>query len=140
VDDGIVVVGTSGGTSVVIRDVHLDHDGFGSFTVELHGAGLDVANGVITYDGRGNLDSYFADLAEAWRGWNGVMRWDSIENDLTIETSRVGGQNLMRFTTRCGHPPVWWATLELLLEPGEQASRVASDLRLLFDQARRVST
>lgn len=132
-----VVIGTRGGTCVVIGDVGLDRDGFGSFSLELHAPGLDVVTGVITDDSRGNLDSYFIGLADAWRGWTGILRWDSVENDLTVEASRVGGRNVLTFTARRGHPPVWWATLELEVEPGEEASALASDLRLSFERARR---
>lgn len=133
-----VRIGSPNQSQVVLRNVGLDDDGFGSFVVELHAAGLDVASGVMTHDGSGgSLDAYFRDLADSWRGWSGVKRWDSVENDLSVGAERMAGANHLRFTARHGHPPVWVASLDVRVEPGEEATGVAADVSRLFDAARR---
>ena len=123
------VLGTEGGTYVVIRDARPATEGFGDFVVELHSSGLDVEVGVLVNDGiGGSLDAFFEEICSAWRGWQGVKRWEALEGELAVEVARVGAHNEIRYLVSEGHPPLWTATLALLVEPGEEMSHLASDV------------
>ncbi len=50
----------------------------GTFQVALRGIGLSVSRTVFIY-GSSGLGAYFAELADAWRGWDGVKEWHSPE-------------------------------------------------------------
>ena len=79
------------------------------------------------------LASYFADLAEAWRGWSGPKVWESPEHDLRIEaTFRSGGHVRLQFTARNGSIPSWEASLQLDVEAGEEMTRIAREVAALL--------
>src|SRR5438874_2294712 len=68
-----------------------------SFEVTLRGPGL-VANRTVFMFAFSGIPTYFAELAQSWRGWEGVKAWESPEHDLTIEaTFTPGGHDRLRF-------------------------------------------
>ncbi|MGH9198400.1 MAG: DUF6228 family protein, partial [Acidimicrobiia bacterium] len=104
---------------------------------ELHVDGLSASRTVFYgyTTGFRDLADLFGQLATDWRGWSGVRVWESIEGDLKIEARHQHGHVQLRVTLR--HQLInrgnegWSATADLTLEPGEQLSRIAEDLRTL---------
>lgn len=99
--------------------------------------GLAVTKTVYTHHGSEwhQLADFFAGLANDWRGWSGVREWASIESDLRIEARHQHGHVQLRIILR--HDLAewgdngWTAAADLVLEPGEQLSRVAAELQEL---------
>lgn len=125
-----VTIGTVGGTYVRLRVAPSpQEEPYFTFYAELHGAGLDASVGVLEYGEKHDLGSFLSDLANSWRGWEGTKTYNSLEYDLTVEAHReAGGHNILRFTVREGMPPLWTATLELMLEAGEETASLAREV------------
>jgi hypothetical protein len=103
-----------------------------SFEVTLRGPGL-VANRTVFMFAFSGLPRYFAELAQSWRGWEGVKAWESPEHDLTIEaTFTPGGHDRLRFIARNGPIPTWKASVEVDVEAGEEMARIARTVQNLF--------
>src|SRR6266581_2365307 len=64
--------------AAVVPDVADPYAG-GSFEIELRGAGMTATRTVFVYASSG-LASFFIELAEAWRGWEGSKVWESPEH------------------------------------------------------------
>ena len=73
----------------------------------------------------GALRDFFAELAAAWRGWDGELRWRSLEGDIDLlaahdklgtVTLRVGLRSDVYEPKGAGH--VWTATGLLFLDAG----------------------
>ena len=117
--------------AAVVPDVADPYAG-GSFEIELRGAGMTATRTVFVYASSG-LASFFIELAEAWRGWEGSEVWESPEHDLTIEaTFRHGGHDHLRFTARNGPMPTWRASVEVDVEAGEEMTQVAREVARLL--------
>ena len=104
---------------------------------ELQLEGLSASRRVAHHYSSGFADiaSFFDELANGWRGWEGVREWESLEGDLKIQARHAYGHVLFRITVRHGGPgwgnDGWTATADLTIDPGEQLSNVASDIRSL---------
>jgi uncharacterized protein DUF6228 len=101
---------------------------------ELRSGGLSatrrVFHGYTT--GFQDLASFFAALAEDWRGWDGVRTWESLEGDLRIDARHEYGHVHLGVTVRAPGPGWgdngWSATADLRLDPGEQLLQVTANL------------
>ena len=97
--------------------------------------GLSAAKRVYAHYGLGwrDLAAFFAGLAADWRGWSGTREWASLEADLRIEARHEYGKLQLRVTLSQYRADWgnhgWQATADLTLEPGEELSRVADELR-----------
>jgi hypothetical protein len=84
-----------------------------------------------------DLAAFFAGLATDWRGWSGTREWASLESDLKIEARHEFGHVQLHVTV--SKDPAdwgnhgWRAIADITLEPGEQLSRVAGELKDLLD-------
>jgi hypothetical protein len=89
-----------------------------------------------------NYATGFADLAEFfqwhvddWRGWEGVRIWGSLEGELKIDASHRYGHVQLRVTLREARVnwgnDGWTATGDLTIDPGEQLSQIAEEIKLL---------
>jgi hypothetical protein len=98
------------------------------FLAELRGSGLTAAASVSSYLSEG-LDTFFESLAADWRGWIGERRWSSLEGEFTLraECDR-SGHVYLEAVLHSGAPPVWSATVNLIVEAG-QLERLASRAR-----------
>ena len=79
------------------------------------------------YIGFTSLHAFFAELTSAWRGWHGEKVYESLEHDLKITATHTGHVALhvrLRETTVDG----WSARATLLVEPGEELGRIASNV------------
>ena len=77
-------------------------------------------------NGFADLVAYFDGLERDWRGWSGVRKWQSSDRALTIEARHDGH---IQFEFRLERAMCWTASGELTVEPGEQLSQVAAELR-----------
>ena len=68
------------------------------FHVEVDAPGLSVHETVVSWKGDG-LESFFASLADDWKGWHGTRAWHALEDEMIIEASHGG-----RFVTCQGRP------------------------------------
>jgi Family of unknown function (DUF6228) len=82
--------------------------------------------------GFGDLADFFAGLADAWRGWNGVRAWNSIESTLQI-AARHDGHVHLAIELRDDPNSTWIASTSIRIEPGEELSTAAASLRHLAD-------
>lgn len=83
------------------------------------------------------LAEFFKGLAVDWRGWSGTREWTSLESDLKLEARHEYGHVQLHVTL---HNALagwgnhgWKASADLTLEPGEQLSRVADEMRALVN-------
>ncbi len=87
--------------------------------------------------GWGDLAAFLAALATDWRGWSGIREWASLESDLRIEARHEYGHVQLHVTLSQERGDWgnhgWQASADVTLEPGEQLSRVASELRDLVE-------
>ncbi|MDO0933778.1 DUF6228 family protein [Streptomyces sp. DG2A-72] len=59
------------------------------FLATAQGESVRIEVMVRTWDGDG-LDVFLAELAEEFRGWNGIRTWRSLEDDLTLTAEHAG--------------------------------------------------
>jgi hypothetical protein len=83
------------------------------------------------------LADFFAGLATDWRGWSGTREWTSLESELEIEARHEYGHVQLHVTLNnalagWGNHG-WRASADLTLEPGEQLSRVADEMKDLVN-------
>jgi hypothetical protein len=106
-------------------------------TAELHLDGLTASVAVVHNYASGfqDLADFFEQQAQDWRGWEGVRKWESLEGDLGIEARHEHGHVQLRVTVRKVLPNWgnngWRATGDLTIDPGEQLTRVAADVKTL---------
>jgi hypothetical protein len=108
-----------------------------TLTAHLASNGLCAVRTVVrSYsEGFADLAEFFAGCERDWRGWERLRRWRSAEGDLTIE-ARHEYRHVQLRVTLSSLPPGrgndgWKVTAELTIDPGEQLSQAAQDLRSL---------
>jgi hypothetical protein len=118
--------------SVEPDDLALDY-----LVADLSVEGLSATKRVYAHYASGwrELAEFFAGLAIDWRGWSGIREWTSLESDLKIEARHEFGHVQLHVTLRqdgagWGNHG-WTGSADLTLEPGEQLSRAADELRAL---------
>ena len=108
-----------------------------SLTAELHLDGLAASVVVVHHYASGfrDLVHFFEQQAQDWRGWEGVRQWESLEGDLKVEARHEYGHVQLRVTVRKMLPNWgnngWLATGDLTIDPGEQLTRIAADVKAL---------
>jgi len=103
------------------------------FHVEVDAPGLSVHETVVSWKGDG-LESFFASLADDWKGWHGTRAWHALEDEMIIEASHGGRFVELQFTLRRENDESddWELRLPILLAPGESLTRAAADIKSLF--------
>jgi hypothetical protein len=83
-----------------------------------------------------DLAEFFEGLAKDWRGWAGSRAWRSLEGDLEI-TADHHRRVRLRIALR-GDPyhSDWRVSATIELDPGEELSTVAADVRALVGGTR----
>jgi Family of unknown function (DUF6228) len=107
----------------------------GSFPMQLLGDGFRAETMVVEFWHGGGLVAWFAELAAAFRGWQGTRTWASLEGDALLEVTHDGlGEVALRVTLRrdTGDPPVWTVSAVVPLEAGEELTRLAEEVARLF--------
>jgi hypothetical protein len=106
---------------------------------DLSAEGLTATKRVYTHYASGwhQLAEFFAGLAADWRGWSGAREWSSIESDLAIQARHEFGHVQLNVTMRRDRPDWgnhgWTASADLTLEPEEQLSQVAREVKDLVN-------
>ena len=104
----------------------------GSFDVTVRAEGLAVTQSVFIF-GYSNLGAYFAELADAWRGWPDSKVWESPEGHLKIEATSDGGSHVdLLLTVRNGPVYSWTSSIEIQVEAGEEMAGIARDIEHLL--------
>lgn len=104
---------------------------FGSFNIEVEIDELRWRHSAITRGGDG-VDGYLRELAEEWKGWEGIRRWDSLEHGLSIRAAHLGNAVQLAFVLRGGpYADAWKLRVPIIVEPGESLSRLAKEAAVL---------
>jgi hypothetical protein len=105
------------------------------YLVLVSAEGLEVRSPVVTSVGGDDLPGYIAGLAEDFRGWPGVRRWRSLEDQLRVEaTWNNGGHVVLRFHVRPSVYDAWQISVDITLEAGEQMKRLSQDLKAFLSK------
>ena len=98
---------------------------------ELQTDGLTARREVAHHYSHGFADlvQFFDDLARDWRGWSGERDFWSLEGDLKLSAAHNGHVQLRVVLSQSTVIDGWRVEANLRLDPGEQLSRVARDLR-----------
>ena len=131
-DDGVEISTEPGRGSVRLRGAERPwNDEVLDFQCELADAGVNAATWVRTLGGDG-IAPWAADLAESYRGWDGVRTWESLEHDLRIDAMHDGrGHVRLRFVIRgprAYESDAWEASVVVTLDAGEGMRRLAAEL------------
>ncbi|OLZ58064.1 DUF6228 family protein [Amycolatopsis keratiniphila] len=108
-----------------------------SLLAELRLHGLSASVQVVHHYATGfaDLAEFFQRHVDDWRGWDGVRTWESLERDLRIDASHQYGHVQLRVTIQRFQPgwgnEGWTATGDLTIEPGEQLSQIAQEVKAL---------
>jgi hypothetical protein len=91
----------------------------GRLLAEFDAPGVSAATEVYLLGGCDGLGLYWSELAEDWRGWEGVRSWRSLEGDLELSaTSDSLGHVSLEVRLEEGAPPRWRLEGTLQLEAG----------------------
>ena len=101
------------------------------FTAAVQGDSFTGRLKVSTYH-YGPPSPLFAEMADAWRGWEGTKEWTALEGELCLKAShdRLGHINL-EVRMRSGHPADWQLETSLELQAG-QLEALSRDVGKLF--------
>jgi hypothetical protein len=106
------------------------------FKVQVRTPHLACDHGMLTFKGDG-LSAFFADLERDWRGWADTRTWDALEHEMSIEARHRGRVVELLFILRRDYKPeAWELRLPIFIAPGEPLTRVASEVRSLFERPR----
>jgi len=77
------------------------------------------------------LVAFFEDLANSWRGWDGLKEWASVEHDLSISAESDDlGHCILQFVVRDGPTHTWETSLgQFAIDGGEDLVKFASAVR-----------
>jgi hypothetical protein len=100
--------------------------------VSVRDVGLFVEKAVVSHyaSGFADLVAFVEVMAENWRGWQGEQRYRSLEGDLTLTAKHDGHVQL---SVELRENPGWRVQADFTLDPGEQMTRTAAELRALLD-------
>lgn len=109
----------------------------GDGSIEAYEATLTVPGVVsaatVVYEHLSHLASFFRDLADAWRGFDGVKSFASLEGHLTIEARHDGkGTVYCDVCLRQPWPPEWKSSAVLDFGGGAHLESLANDVSALF--------
>ncbi|EME60886.1 DUF6228 family protein [Amycolatopsis decaplanina] len=103
--------------------------------LQLHGLSASVRVVHCYATGFADLAGFFQCHVDDWRGWDGVRTWESLERELKIDASHQHGHVQLRVTLQRFQPDWgndgWTATGDLTIEPGEQLSQIAQEIKVL---------
>jgi hypothetical protein len=98
----------------------------------LDGPGLSAS--VTAYDDNyGALADFFDDLAGSWRGWDGERGFGSLEGDLDLLAVHDGHIRLTVRLRVVDGPGDWNVRATVTIDPGEDISSAAADVRAMVE-------
>jgi hypothetical protein len=80
-----------------------------------------------------DLAEFFEGLAVDWRGWTGSRAWRSLEGDLEVAADHHRHVRLRVALRGDPYRSDWRVSATIELDPGEELSTVAADVRALVD-------
>ncbi len=80
-----------------------------------------------------DLAEFFEGLATDWRGWSGSRAWRSLEGDVEITADHHRHVRLRIDLRGDPYRSDWRVSATIELDPGEELSTVAADVRALID-------
>lgn len=106
-------------------------DGSEYYRVTLKAENMTASSKVYAFDPFDDSCSrYFADLANSWRGWNGVKQWNSLEGELKISSDSDSlGHIAMEITFESYGS--WKSQITMAFEAG-QLDDIASEIKTFF--------
>ena len=123
-----VTIGSGSQTLTLSADEGSDRPD--ELVIELRAETLSATARIYALEFR-DLAEYFDTLVTDWRGWEGSRVWRSLEGDLEISAEHHR-HVLLRITLRGDvYRSDWRATATVELDPGQQLSEAASDVRAL---------
>jgi hypothetical protein len=82
-----------------------------------------------------DLIEFFQQMARDWRGWTGSRVYESLEHDLRLAATHDGRHVRIAVTLeQSSQEDGWRVTAVVVLEPGEQLSQAADDVRALLSE------
>ncbi|MXG91557.1 DUF6228 family protein [Nocardioides flavescens] len=128
-----VVIGSEGTTMVFADPQSLGADSADLLSVTLTGPDLHASRQVYAgwVDGFAHLATFFTGLADQWRGWTGVLVFESVEGDLRIEATHDGHVNLRVTLSESTVLDGWTVRATVRLDAGEALSDAGRDVALL---------
>ncbi|MGV9214597.1 DUF6228 family protein [Micromonospora sp. RB23] len=83
------------------------------------------------------LEWFFQSLADDWRGWEGKRNWCSLDGELQIDAHHDGRGHVaigvtLRRARQAYADDAWSARTVLMVEAGEEMTRLAADIRHLL--------
>lgn len=128
--------GEVNGASIEIseRDGLAKHDGSEYYRITLREDDFEATRKVYAFDPTDNpLPKFFQTLASNWRGWDGQMKWTSLEGDFELSClhDRVGhiATTARLHSNLGGHG--WTAEIRFDLPAGE-LEEIANELKRFF--------
>ena len=99
-------------------------------TVELTGPHLAASSSRVYLYDPAPFIQFFEEMAEQWRGWNGVKHWHSVERDFDLKCSSDGLGHITIEVTLCSgpYPEDWTVSAMVSLEAGQLHS-IATQIR-----------
>lgn len=95
--------------------------------------GPSLTASVVSYDDHyGALADFFDGLAASWRGWDGERTFGSLEGDLDLVATHDGHIRLA-VRLRVDGPGEWNVRANLVVDPGEDISVAAVDVRAMVE-------
>ena len=132
-----VAIGSEASALVVIGSPQALSDTYGRFPIRISAPGLS-ASGWIEYEswsgGAARLPAYFAELADAWRGWSGSRAWhdDGGMIKLSATHNGVGRVDLhVAITSQLYADSPWTVGVDVPIEPGALTSIAERIARLI---------
>ncbi|MET4539524.1 hypothetical protein ABIE37_001296 [Arthrobacter bambusae] len=127
-----VTIGHQGELRFRVEPIERNSDGtFDYVVVTANLEGLRVSKRVYDFDRWSPLLSYFEELANNWRGWNGDKTFDSLEGDFRL-SAKHDGHVRVSFELEETYPPNPWAAKgQIVLDPGEELTAAVEALRAL---------
>lgn len=104
------------------------------FSVRFSSPSLSASHRVWIYDRDTHLlVKLFEEMAQNWKGWEGVKIWEAIEGDfgLACTSDRLGHITLKVELVGRRSPESWFAEFNLVLEAG-QLDKIATRMAALF--------
>lgn len=118
---------------LAFSDYQSRDDYVAEYLIKVRGEGLAAVVPVITSVGGDDLPRFVDNLSESFRGWAGVRRWRSLEDQLQIEATWLnGGHVVLRFHLRPSTYDMWTVSVDITLEAGEETKQLGVDLHVFF--------
>jgi hypothetical protein len=128
-----LILGFEGVTISFGAPAHDDRGWLSSYGVSLMASGFS-ASVRVENPGYGFPPSkFFSELAEKWRGWQGQIKWRSMEAELELiaASDPVGHIWITANVRPDAHPARWRATASVMVEAG-QLQRLSHDFSAFF--------